>query len=247
MALVQNELMRYHRQMLIPGWGRPGQERLAAATVFVAGAGGLGSPVAIYLAAAGVGRLRICDDGSPEISNLNRQILFTEVDIGRQKALAAREALGAVNPHVIVEPLPERITPASAASLVAGSDIILDCLDNFETRHVLNRLAVARHLPMIHAGIYGLSGQMTFLHSPETPCLACVFPGSVPAQVFPVVGATPGVIGTLQAAEAIKWITGIGSNLKGRLLIWDGEEMLFQEVPIKRDPRCPVCGEGREE
>jgi len=238
--------MRYHRQMLIPGWGRQGQERLAAATAFIAGAGGLGSPAAIYLAAAGVGRLRICDDGQPEISNLNRQILFSEVDVGRSKALSARDALSTINPHVIVEPLPERITAESAQNLVDDSSIILDCLDNFETRHVLNRLAVARHLPMIHAGIYGLCGQLTFIHSPATPCLACIFPGSVPAQVFPVVGVTPGVIGTLQAAEAIKWITGIGSNLKGRLLIWDGVEMNFQEVPIKRDPRCPVCGQKGE-
>ena len=204
-------------------------------------AGGLGSPVAIYLAVAGIGKFRICDFGEPELSNLNRQILHTENDIGINKALSARESLHEINPHVVVEPLLEKITEYTVEELVGDSDILLDCLDNFETRHILNRYAVQKRLPFIHAGIHGLSGQLTFIHTPETPCLHCIFPGIVPREVFPVAGVTPGVIGVLEALEAIKWILGIGENLKGTLLLWDGEAMNFQKIDVHKDSNCPVC------
>jgi adenylyltransferase/sulfurtransferase len=240
--LTENELSRYHRQMPIQNWGEEGQKKLRAATVFIAGAGGLGSPVAIYLAVAGVGTIRLCDSGDPELSNLNRQILHTEKDIGKNKSVSAKETLNELNPHVKVVALTESISEKTADSLVADSAIIIDCLDNFPTRHILNRLAVKKRLPFIHGGIYGLSGQLTFIHAPETPCLHCIFPGSPPPAVFPVAGVTPGVIGVLEAAETLKWIVGIGKNLKGRLLIWDGELMEFQTVRIKKDPLCPVCG-----
>jgi len=239
--LTQKERERYHRQMLIRNWGEEGQKKLRSATVFIAGAGGLGSPVAIYLAVAGIGKIRICDFGEPELSNLNRQILHTEADIGKNKAVSAQETLREINPHVEVEALTEKISEETVERLVGQSTIILDCLDNFPTRHILNRYAVKKGLPFIHAGIFGLSGQLTFIHTPETPCLYCLFPGSPPPAVFPVAGVTPGVIGVLEATETIKWIVGVGKNLKGRLLIWDGELMEFQTVVVNRDPNCPVC------
>jgi adenylyltransferase/sulfurtransferase len=242
LTLTEAEYQRYHRQIILPGWGVEGQEKVKEAVVFIAGAGGLGSPVAIYLAAAGVGRIRICDDSEPEISNLNRQILHTDADIGKKKALSAKEMLNKVNPHVKIEPLPFRIERENVDELIGDARIIIDCMDNFPTRHILNEYAVRKRMPFVHGGVIGMCGQITFIHSPETPCLHCIFPGSPPREVFPVVGATPGVIGTLEALEVLKYITGIGENLKGRLLIWDGERMEFQEIAIKKYPNCPVCG-----
>ena len=239
----EKEPGRYQRQMLIDGWGQEGQKKLRSATVFVAGAGGLGCPAAIFLVSAGVGRIRLCDCSEVCLTNLNRQVLYSEGDIGRQKVFAAREALLKLNPHVDVEPLRARITSKTVADLVGESSLVLDCLDNFDTRHVLNDYAVHSGIPFIHAGIEGLSGQVTFIHTPETPCLYCLFPGAIPAKdVFPVAGVTPGVVGTIQACEAIKWIVGIGENLKGKLLFWDGEIMQFQKITVARDPDCPVCG-----
>jgi len=237
-----SEKERYTRQMIINGWGEEGQKRIKNSKVFIAGAGGLGSPAAVYLAAAGVGTLRICDNGDPELSNLNRQILHSETDIGINKALSAKESIKTLNPNVYVEPVTEMIIADTVENIVGDSDIIVDCLDNFETRHVLNEFAVKKKLPFVHAGIHGLSGQVTFIHSPETPCLRCVFPGAVSKEVFPVVGVTPGIIGTIEAAEVLKWIVGIGDNLKSKLLIWDGDVMDFQKIEIKKDPDCPVCG-----
>ena len=157
--------------MLLSGWGEEGQKKIKQATVFIAGAGGLGSPVSIYLAAAGVGRLRICDLGAPELSNLNRQILHSDRDIGRNKALSAKETIATINPCVKVEDLSDKIESENVAQLVDDARIIVDCMDNFPTRHTLNEYAVKAGLPFIHAGVYGMSGQMTFIHTPETPCL----------------------------------------------------------------------------
>jgi len=240
--LNSSEKERYARQMIITDWGEAGQQRIKNSTVFVAGAGGLGSPVAVYLAAAGLGTLRICDCGEPELSNLNRQILHSESDIGINKAISAEASIKLLNPNVRVEPITDRITEDTVEAIVGDADIIVDCLDNFEARHILNEFAVKKTLPFIHAGIHGLSGQVTFIHSPETPCLSCFFPGVVPKQVFPVVGVTPGIIGTIEATEVLKWIVGIGDNLKNQLLIWDGDTMDFQKIAIKKDPDCPVCG-----
>lgn len=245
MPLSEQERERYHRQILLPGWGETAQDRLKEAVVFIAGAGGLGSPAAIYLAAAGVGTLRICDRGRPELSNLNRQVLHGDADLGRRKADSARDALARVNPHVRVIPLAEEIRPDTIERLVADARIMVDCLDNLETRLVLNEWAVRRGLPLVHGGIHGLCGQLTFLHPPHTPCLACTFPQSAgPPEVFPVVGATPGTIGCLQAMETLKYLTGTGTLLAGRLLLWDGEAMSFQEIRLEKDPACRVCGRG---
>lgn len=239
--LTEEEKLRYHRQMILPGWGDKGQKKVKEAVVFIAGAGGLGSPVAIYLAAAGIGRIRICDYSEPEVSNFNRQILHSDKDIGKKKVISAKETLQKINPWVEVEPLTEVIEQENVNSLVGDAQIIIDCMDNFPTRHILNECAVRRGIPLIHGGVKGMFGQVTFIHTPETPCLRCIFPGSPPLEVFPVVGATPGVIGTIQALEALKFITGIGENLKGRLLVWDGEQMSFQEIILKKYPECPVC------
>ena len=244
MMLSQREKERYSRQMIMPGWDIQGQEKLRSSTVFIAGAGGLGSPVSLYLAAAGVGTLRICDCGEPELSNLNRQILHDESRIGCNKAVSAKETLKRINPDVKVEPLEESITDCNVADLAGDASIIVDCLDNFETRHVLNRYSVKTHTAMIHAGIHGMNGQVTFIHPPETPCLWCIFPGDVPVEVFPVVGATAGVIGCIEALEAIKFITGYGVGLSGQLLIWDGGATDFQKIEIKKDPACPVCAKA---
>jgi len=239
--LTDEDKTRYNRQIILSGWGEEGQKKVKQATVFIAGAGGLGSPVAIYLAAAGVGRLRICDFGEPELSNLNRQVLHNEEDIGKNKALSAKETIAKINPHIKVENLPDKIEGENIAQLVDDAHIIVDCMDNFPTRHILNEYAVKVRLPFVHAGVFGMSGQITFIHTPETPCLYCVFPGSPPSEVFPIVGATAGVIGTLEALEVLKYLTGKGSLLKNRMLYWDGELMTFQEIALQKDPKCIVC------
>jgi len=243
MILSDPELIRYGRQILCRGWGEKGQERIKGATVFIAGVGGLGGPVSLYLAAAGVGRLRISDNGQVELSNLNRQVLYNEHDVHASKVVSAREFLARVNPYVAVEPLGERITPDRIASLVGDAAIIIDCLDNFETRYTLNEYAVLRKLPFVHAGVEGLTGQITFISPPETPCLRCIIPEAPPPQkVFPIVGSTAGVIGCLEAHEVLKFLTGIGTLLKGKLMIWDGLESEFHKIDIDKDPHCPVCG-----
>lgn len=241
-SLTPDDKERFKRQIILPGWGEDGQKKVKQATVFIAGAGGLGSPVAIYLAAAGVGTLRICDCGEPELSNLNRQVLHSDDDIGTNKALSARETIATVNPHVTVEALSAKIVKENLADLVGDASIILDCMDNFPTRHVLNEYACTNRLPFVHAGVFGMSGQLTFIHPPETACLYCIFPGSPPSEIFPIVGATAGVIGTLEVLETLKYLTGKGTLLKNRMLFWDGEQMHFHEITLQKDPRCTVCG-----
>jgi adenylyltransferase/sulfurtransferase len=240
-TLTDAERQRYARQMLIAGWGEEAQRRLKAATVFVAGAGGLGSPVSVTLALAGVGTLRICDCDAPERSNLNRQFLHDDTRLGMNKAVSAKLTLARTNPHVRVEALPARIEAGSVDDLMGDADIVVDCLDNFPTRYVLNAAAVRKRIPFVHGSIWGLEGRVTFLHTPETPCLACIFQGAPPPEVFPVVGATPAVTGSLQAMEVLKYLAGVGSLLKGRLLCCDYRDMRFFEVRIRRDAACTVC------
>jgi adenylyltransferase/sulfurtransferase len=243
-GLSPRELERYKRQLILPGWGLAAQARLREAVVFVAGAGGLGSPVTQYLAAAGVGTLRVCDSGVVELSNLNRQLLHADRDVGHPKVRSARRTLRRVNPHARVLPLRAEIDEGSVEALVGDAGLIVDCLDNFPTRLVLNAFAVRRGLPMIHAGVTGYCGQITFLRPPATACLACIVPEAPPAAVFPILGATAGLLGCLEALEALKFLAGGGTLLTGRLLFCDGSTMQFQEVAIEKDPRCPVCGRG---
>jgi len=243
-TLTDEDEKRYHRQMMISGWGEKGQRRLKSSRVFVAGAGGLGSPLSMYLAVAGVGHISLCDCDSPELSNLNRQILHNDSRIGINKAESGKMTLNALNPSIEVEAISTRIDANTVDELVGDADIIVDCMDNFPTRYVLNECAIRKGIPFVHGSIWGLEGKLTFIKSPETPCLKCIFPSAPPPEVFPVLGATPGTIGCLEAMETLKYLTGVGENLKGKLLVWCGDEMEFLVYPVAKNPQCPVCGEG---
>jgi len=242
--LTDQDRQRYHRQMMIGGWGEEGQRKLKAARVFVAGAGGLGSPASIYLAVAGVGHITICDFDSPELSNLNRQILHSDSRIGVNKAESAKMTLTQLNPGIEVEAIGTRIEADTVDELVGDAQVIVDCMDNFPTRYLLNECAARKGIPFVHGSIWGLEGKLTFIQVPETPCFQCIFPAPPERVVFPVMGATPGVIGCLQAMETVKHLTGVGENLKGRMLLWDGQEMEFVVCTVARNPSCPVCGSG---
>jgi len=241
----EQELKRYNRQMMMEGWGEETQQKLKNSTVFIAGAGGLGSPVSIYLAVAGVGRIRICDFDSPDWSNLNRQILHNHNRVGTNKAISAKQTLEELNPDIEVTAFPDRITANNVDELVGDSVLIMDCMDNFPTRFVLNECAIRKGIPLVYGSIWGMEGRLSFIQSPETPCLKCIFPESPPQEVFPVVGATPGVIGTMQALEAIKFLTGQGETLKGKLLVWDGTKVEFKKFKAYKDPECTTCGGDR--
>lgn len=239
--LSDNDRVRYQRQLSIPGWGEEGQIRIASARVFIAGAGGLGSPVAMYLAAAGVGEIRICDMDRIELSNLNRQILHNDERIGEYKAESAAKTLRQLNPDIRVIPVAEYLDRSNADRVIGKPDILIDCLDNYETRYLLNEYCIENGIPLVHGAIWGLVGQVSFLAPPETPCLLCIVPTPPPKQIFPVLGVTPGVIGCLQAMEALKYLVGIGSNLKGTMLFFDGEEMTFTPLLVRRNEACPAC------
>jgi len=240
--LTPREQIRYQRQMLLPGWGEEGQQRLKKARVLVAGAGGLGSPAAIYLAVAGVGELVVVDHDGVDLSNLNRQILHREADVGRPKVASAWERLTSLNRDVDVQVFHETITVENVGRLVGDVQVIVDCLDNFPTRYLLNRVAIDRRIPLIHGAVWGLEGRLTFLEPGQTPCLRCLVPEAPPAETFPVVGATAGVIACLQATEVLKHLTGLGDVLRNRLLLYDGLTMEFQTLKVRRDPACPECG-----
>jgi molybdopterin/thiamine biosynthesis adenylyltransferase len=246
MGFSEEELKQYHRQMLIDGWGEEAQAKLKNSTVFIAGAGGLGSPVAIYLAVAGIGNIRICDFDNLDLTNLNRQILHDHTRIGINKAISGKSTIENMNPHVKVMALPEKIGPENIDNLVGYSDIIVDCMDNFPSRYLLNESAIRKNIPLVYGSIRGMEGMLSFMQSPETPCLRCLFPEAPPEEVFPVVGATPGVIGTLQALETIKYLTGIGTNIKGKLLIWNGGNIEFRIFKAQKDPGCPTCGDKKQ-
>ena len=235
---------RYQRQMTLDGWGNEAQVRLGGASVFVAGAGGLGSAVLAYLCAAGVGTLLICDHDRVELSNLNRQVLHDEESIGKLKTQSAFRRLSRLNQGVCVRQAPVKIVEENVFDLLEGVDLIVDCLDSFEARQILNKGSVRRSIPMVHGGVNGLRGQISFLHPPETACLACFFPEDTHGPPPPVAGCTAGVIGSLQAMEVIKYFTGIGSVLRGRVAFFDGAEMCLECVMIEKNPGCAVCGEN---
>ncbi len=240
-ALTPGEQSRYSRQMMIPNWGAEGQLRLKNASVFIVGAGGLGSPVSIGLAVAGVGELHICDADVVELSNLNRQILHKDSRIGMPKALSAHKTLTALNPEIQVVPHEVYLDERNITDIVDQPDLVIDCLDNFDTRYLLNRYCLQRQIPLIHGAVEGLIGQTTFLQPPQTPCLRSIFPDAPPKRPFPIVGVTASIIGSIQAMEALKYLTGMGPALKNRLLIFDGEDMTFLSVHLQRNPHCPEC------
>jgi len=240
--LSKEELSRYNRQMMMEGWGEETQKKLKKSTIFIAGAGGLGSPVSIYLAVCGIGNIRICDFDSPEYSNLNRQILHNPGRIGINKAVSGKQTLEELNSDISVTAFTEKIDENSVDELVGDADLIVDCMDNFPTRYILNETAIKKCIPLVFGSIWGMEGRMSFISAPETPCLKCIYPEPPPKEVFPVVGATPGVIGSLQALEVIKYLSGTGGNLKGKLMVWNGVSSEFRNYKAYRDPECPACG-----
>jgi len=241
---LARDASRYDRQMRISGWGPSGQQRLGRAHLLIAGIGGLGSSTSVLLAAAGIGHLRIVDNDIVEQSNLNRQTVHWETDVGRAKARSAQVKLSALNPSIEVEALGARIDEDSVDDLLDGIDGILDGLDNFPARYLLNDRAFERGIPFFHGSVYGLEGRVTTLVPGRTPCLRCIYPSAPPPGIFPVAGPVPALVGSIQALEAIKFILGIGDLLAGRLLIFDGEDLTFSEIRVTRNPDCPVCGQG---
>ena len=238
--ITDEERKRYARQMLT--FGEEGQERLKSASVLVAGAGGLGTVISLYLAAAGIGHLRIIDCDVVEPSNLNRQILHWSGDIGRPKTASVADKLAALNPLIRIEAIIARITEENIEGMARGCDLIVDAMDNVPTRHLLNRAAVAQKIPFVHGAVRGFFGQATTVIPGKGPCLRCFFPESTPREVFPIVGAACGVIGSIEVAETIKLLTGKGEPLAGKLFIWDGLAGAAETIAIERNPSCPVCG-----
>ncbi len=239
--ITDRDLNRYDRQIKL--FGAEGQEKLKDARVFIAGAGGLGSPISIYLAAAGIGKIILVDKDVVELSNLNRQILHWEKDVGAKKALSAKEKLVGINSDISVEAIPETLDESNVSSLVGDADLIIDAMDNFSTRYLLNKTAVEKRIPFIHGAIYGFHGQATTVLPGKTACLRCVFAQAPPPATFPVIGVTPGIIGLIQATEAIKYLTGTGELLAGKLLIWDGLKPSMETIDLEKDPRCRDCGD----
>ena len=236
---------RYSRQLLVPGWGDAGQSRVAGSVVLVAGAGGLGCPLATYLAAAGVGELRVCDQDVVELSNLNRQILYGHADLGQPKATAAAARLRAQNADIRVTPHVLTLDAESLTRVAGGADLIVDCVDNFATRHLLNQYCVDHGVPLLHAGVWGMGGQLALLTPPTTPCLRCVFPEMPPAGgVTPVLGVGAGLIGCAQALLALRFLAGLDVPERGRLLVLEGAPLAMRQIVLRRVKGCPACDRG---
>jgi molybdopterin/thiamine biosynthesis adenylyltransferase/rhodanese-related sulfurtransferase len=242
-------LRRYSRHLLIPEVGLAGQEKLAAARVLCVGAGGLGSPVLAYLAAAGVGRIGIVDDDTVDLTNLQRQILYTMDDIGAPKAATAAERLRALNPQVALDAIPVRFSAVNARELVRLYDVVVDGTDTFGSRYLINDACVLEGKPDVYGSIFRFDGQVSVFGARGGPCYRCLYPQPPPDHLVPtcaeggVLGALAGMIGTWQAAEALKLVLGIGSPLVGRLLLVDALDARVREVRVARDPACPLCGD----
>lgn len=245
--LLEREKIRYSRHLNIPDIGISGQLRLKSASVLIIGCGGLGSSSAMYLAAAGVGRLGLVDSDAVELSNLQRQIMHGMATLGEPKVLSAKSRLNDINPNVRVDVFKEWITSENAHKIIGDFPIVVDATDNFETRYLINSVCVEKEIPFIYGAIFQFSGQMSVFYTGNGPCFQCVFSQLPTPEVsaanrgIGVIGALPGVIGALQAIEVIKMITEIGSRMIGRLLLYDGLEMTFREVSVKKNPDCPVC------
>jgi len=242
--LSTREQDRYKRQILL--FGEEGQEKLKKAHIFIAGAGGLGSPISIYLAVAGIGTITLVDKDVVELTNLNRQILHYDRDIGRKKTDSAEEKLQEINPDIRIRTLDTTIDENNVSRLVGNADGIVDAMDNFPTRYLLNETAIEKNIPLFHGAIRGLYGQVTTIIPKKTPCLRCIFPNAPPKEVFPVVGVTPGFIGMIQATEVLKYLINDGRLLTNRLFIWDGLEAHAEEIAVEHNPACPVCGKTKK-
>jgi len=249
-TLSADQRARYSRHLLIPEVGEAGQQRLLGSRVLLIGAGGLGSPVSLYLAAAGVGTIGIVDADVVDASNLQRQIVHSTERLGEPKVESARRTLEALNRDVEVRTYEERLTSENVERILAdGWDVIVDGADNFPTRYLVNDASVWHRIPVVHGSIYRFEGQVTIFHPGEGPCYRCLFPTPPPPELAPscaeggVLGVLPGIIGSLQASEALKLLLGIGDGLQGRLLLFDALAATVDEVLVRRDPACPVCGD----
>jgi len=248
-TLSTGQRARYSRHLLIPEVGEDGQHKLLSSRVLLIGAGGLGSPASLYLAAAGVGTLGIVDADVVDDSNLQRQIVHSTERLGEPKVLSAKRTIEALNPDVEVRPYEERLTSENVERILAdGWDVIVDGADNFPTRYLVNDASVWHEIPVVHGSIYRFEGQVTVFKPRAGPCYRCLFPTPPPPELAPscaeggVLGVLPGIIGSLQASEALKLLLGIGETLQGRLLLFDALATTFDEVAVRRDPACPVCG-----
>jgi adenylyltransferase/sulfurtransferase len=247
-ALSPDEVLRYSRHLIIPDVAMQGQRRLKAARVLLIGAGGLGSPLALYLAAAGVGHLGLVDFDLVDITNLQRQILHGTGDVGRPKLDSARDRIRDVNPHVHVEGYDTRLTSQNALEILADYDVVIDGTDNFATRYLTNDACVILGKPNVYGSIYRFEGQASVFATADGPCYRCLYPTPPPPGLVPscaeggVLGVLPGLIGTIQATEGIKLLLGIGTSLAGRLLLIDALDLHFRTVRLRKDPDCPACG-----
>jgi molybdopterin/thiamine biosynthesis adenylyltransferase/rhodanese-related sulfurtransferase len=243
------DLRRYSRHLLIPEVGLAGQEKLGAARVLVVGAGGLGSPVLAYLAAAGVGRIGIVDDDTVDVTNLQRQILYATADVGKAKAATAAERLHALNPQIAIDVLPLRLDASNAREIVRLYDVVIDGTDTFGARYLINDACVLEGKPDVYGSIFRFDGQVSVFGAPGGPCYRCLYPEPPPPELVPncaeggVLGVLGGMIGTWQASEALKLVLGIGTPLIGRLLLVDALDARVREIRIARDPACPLCGD----
>ena len=250
MGLTPEETLRYHRQIILPQLGLEGQERLKNASILLVGAGGLGSPAALYLAAAGIGRLGIVDDDVVELSNLQRQVLHDTPSVGRSKTESAHRRIARINPDVRVEEPPVRLDSSNALGIMEGWDVVLDGSDNFPTRYLVNDACVLLGIPFVYGAIFRFEGQVSVFAHPGGPCYRCLFRDPPPPDAVPtcaeagVLGVLPGLVGTIQTTEAIKLVLGVGDPMVGRLLLVDTLPMEFREVELRRDPDCAVCGDA---
>jgi len=246
--LTRAEVERYSRQLVLPEIGLEGQRKLRNSSVMIIGAGGLGIPVSVYLAAAGVGRIGIVDDDVVEKSNLHRQTIYTEEDVGRSKASVIKERLHKVNPNVSVESHEARLDSSNALELLEGYDVVVDCTDNFPARYLINDACVLLNKPDVYASIFRFDGQASVFHARKGPCYRCLFPEPPPPDtvqdcaVAGVLGVLPGIMGGIQAAQTINILVGNGRSLAGRLLLFNATDMTFTELRIGKNPKCPVCG-----
>jgi len=244
------QLLRYSRHILLPQLGIEGQERLLAARALVVGAGGLGSPAAMYLASAGLGTIVLCDGDTVDLTNLQRQILHHTASVGRPKAQSGRDTLALVNPEANVIALEQRLEGAALEEQVEAADVVLDCSDNFATRHAINRACVKHRKPLVSGAAIRFDGQVSVfdLRAAKNPCYNCLFPEGQEAEevrcaVMGVFAPLTGIIGTTQAAEALKLVAGCGESLSGRLLLLDGLAMEWRSISLGKDPGCAVCGD----
>jgi sulfur-carrier protein adenylyltransferase/sulfurtransferase len=249
LRLSQNEVARYSRHLIMPEVGMEGQKRLKAASVLLIGAGGLGSPLGLYLAAAGVGRIGLVDFDVVDFSNLHRQVLHGTPDVGRPKLQSAKERLQAINPEVALDLYETRLTSANAFDIFKPYDIVVDGTDNFATRYLVNDACVLLKKPNVYGSILRFDGQASVFAPPAGPCYRCLYPEPPPPGEVPscaeggVLGILPGLIGCIQATETVKLILGCGAPLVGRLLLYDALRMSFQEFKVRRNPKCPICGD----